>query len=586
MQDRRYKTHDRLLFHARKLALVSLALFFLILQIGNAQEAGTCRCCELGRIYAPYLKKLPAPQLRNNIGNSHLKISTKSAKAQQWFDQGMNLLHAFWEFEAYRCFLQAAKEDPECAMAYWGICMSLPGKNIEASEERKIALQSAQELAEKANEHEKLYIEMVRKLITSGTSSAILTLREIIQKNPNDPDAVAFLALWLRQGYDSNGRAKSTTKEALTLLQDALKKHPKHTGLNHYLIHVLEQGPDFEQARAAAELLPMVAPGSGHLVHMPGHIYYLAGEYEKACSAFRSCHSVESTYLKSAGITAIDNNNYLHNLHYLVYAAADQGKYKEALEAARSLSATRIPEQREKSQGAHQLHYLASTCTALAHMRAGHYDLAAASLLPDAVPAGSGASHYILLLRSYCSLVHAIRQPESSNRKTIIRREKLALSRHLKSLEAAKPPPSPESQVWAQATTTGKILLSEARAWIDHADREPGKFSTTWANMAIREYDRSGYTEPPLLITPVRESLGWLALHSGYPAQAREYFQASLKVRRKSGHAYLGIARSYVSEKNSPLAAQFYQKFLTAFAMADDELEEVAEAKKFIAENR
>ena len=101
-----------------------------------AQDKGTCRCCDLGRIYAPYLKKLPTPKKRDNIGNSHLKITTKSETAQEWFDQGLNLLHSFWEFEAYRCFLQAAKEDPDCAMAYWGICMSLPGKNAESTVER------------------------------------------------------------------------------------------------------------------------------------------------------------------------------------------------------------------------------------------------------------------------------------------------------------------------------------------------------------------------------------------------------------------------------------------------------------------
>ena len=572
-------------------------LFILALALpATAQDKSTCRCCDLGRIYAPYLKKLPAPKKRDDIGNSHLKVTTQSESAQEWFDQGLNLLHSFWEFEAYRCFLQAAKEDPDCAMAYWGICMSLPGKNAESTVERQIALQKAKDLAAdstlKLTEHEQLYIEMVNSLVKKGSRATIPSLRRIIKKFPDDVDAIAFLSLWLRDGYKTSstgkGEAKPGTAEAVKLLQEALKKHPQHTGLNHYYIHVLEQGPDFEQARAAALALPNAAPGAGHLVHMPGHIYYLAGEYEKACQAYRDCHKVEIAYLKAEAIPAVDNNNYLRNLHFIAFAASDQGKYTEALQAAAKLREVKVPVNRIKAVGAHQTYYLSSTVTALVHMRAGHYDLAAASLLPDAVPKTSAASHYILFLRSYCRLRHAFTHPEETNNAEIIRREKLGLNRHLTALKEANPGTSFESQSWAQAYTSCEILLSEARAWIDNStpNSTPNKpFKKTWASIAIRDYNRSGYTEPPLLITPVEESLGWLALHAGHPEQARKYFEASLLQRRQSGHAYLGIARSYRRENKATKATLFYKKFLEAFLEADKGLKQIEEARNFIAEH-
>ena len=551
-----------------------------------AQDKGTCRCCELGRIYAPYLKDLPPPKKRDNIGNSHLKITTSSPAAQQWFDQGLNLLHGFWEFEAYRCFLQAAKEDPECAMAYWGICMSLPGKNPESAQERATALAKAKEIAgaedSKVSDHEKLYIETVETLIKSGSKAAISKLRMIIKNNPEDVDATAFLALWLRDGYTPAGKPKPGTREAEELLSKALKKHTGHTGLNHYYIHVLEQGPDFEKARQAATALPVTAPGAGHLIHMPGHIYYLAGEYEQACQAFRDCHKVESAYLKAENIPPIDNNNYLHNLHFMAYSASDQGGYREALQAATELAGVKTPKGRDQSIGAHQIYYLSSTVTALVHMRSGRYELAAASLLPDSVPADSGARHYVLFLRSYCRLRHAIAHPTEANSGKVIQREKLALGSHLRALKAVKPDSSPAAQPWAQAHTACDILMNEARAWLDNAT--PGKpLKKTWANIAVRASDRSGYTEPPLLITPVRESLGWLALHAGHPSVAREYFQASLKERRKSGHAYLGIARSFLAEQNPNDAAEYYTKFLKAFSRADKGLPSLKEAEQFIS---
>lgn len=576
------------LFTLRPLWLTMVAVYSFTLPC-LTQTKDTCRCCELGRIYAPYLKELPPPKKRDNIGNSHLKITTSSPTAQQWFDQGLNLLHAFWEFEAYRCFLQAAKADPECVMAYWGICMSLPGKNPESAKERSAALAKAKALINQENnqvsDHEKLYVDMVETLIHQGSKAATIKLRGIIKQYPQDTEAIAFLALWLRDGYTPSGKPKSGTREAETLLTKALKKHPKHTGLNHYYIHVLEQGPDFEKARQAAIALPVAAPGAGHLVHMPGHIYYLAGEYEKACQAFRACHQIESTYLKDEKIPPIDNNNYLHNLHFIAYAAADQGRYREALKAAALLARVKIPRGREQAVGAHQIDYLSNTITALVHMRSGRYDLAAASLLPDNVPANSGARHYILFLRSYCRLRHAITHPQQLNNDAIINREKLALGNHLRSLKASKPTASSAYQPWAQAHTACNILINEARAWLDNAQPKT-PFKTTWASIAIRACNRSSYTEPPLLITPVEESLGWLALQNGTPDQARAYFSASLKKRRNCGHAYLGIARSYRAEKNTEKAVQYYSRFLSAFAKSDSNLPALIEAKAFIADHQ
>lgn len=555
-------------------------LILCLLLPAAAQKNGTCRCCELGRVYAPYLKDLPAPQPRRNIGNSHLKITTGSTEAQRWFDQGLNLLHAFWEFEAYRCFLQAAKADPDCAMAYWGICMSLPGKNIEAAKERSAALKTARTLAASAGEHEKLYIGMVERLIGAGTAAAVPELRKIVRRFPDDVEAAAFLGLWLRDGYDSAGKPKRGTKEAAALLQAALKKHPKHTGLNHYLIHVLEQGPDFEQARAAAVALPKAAPGAGHLVHMPGHIHYLAGEYEKACAAFRACRKVEKAYLAAEKIPAIDNNNHLHNLHFLAYAAADQGKYREALEAARALASVPVPEGRENSQGNSQLHYYGATMPALVHMRFRKFKRAAASLHPEKLPADSGAHHYASFLLSYCRLRQlpvSGREKDGAEYKNLIN----SMRQALQALEHSKPPASPESDAWGRAHTVCQIMLLDARAWNANTKNTGGTFDTTWPDLAVRTARRAPYTEPPLLVTPVEESMAHLALATGHFPEARRFFLASLKKRRMNGHAFLGLARSHAKE-NPDQATTLYQSVLDAFKHADPNLPELKEAKQFI----
>src|SRR5687768_4498891 len=107
---------------------------------------------------APMFSNLPAPPLMKGIGTASIKITTKSAEAQKLFDQGLNLMHAFWDMEAYRAFREATRIDPDCAMAWWGVYNSLGQNAQENAEERSNALKKAIELMPAASDHEKYYI--------------------------------------------------------------------------------------------------------------------------------------------------------------------------------------------------------------------------------------------------------------------------------------------------------------------------------------------------------------------------------------------------------------------------------------------
>ena len=74
----------------------------------------------------------------------HRPITTKSAEAQQYFDQGLTLVYAFNHDEAIRSFKQAAKLDPDCAMAWWGVALALgPNYNIDVTPETEVAAHQA-----------------------------------------------------------------------------------------------------------------------------------------------------------------------------------------------------------------------------------------------------------------------------------------------------------------------------------------------------------------------------------------------------------------------------------------------------------
>lgn len=522
--------------------LRSLFIPVILLTSTLAQENPRCRCCNLSRVHPEYLKHLPPPSFRKNIGKSHLKVTTSSPEAQRWFDQGLAHLHGFWEFEAYRSFLQALRHDPDCAMAYWGICMALPGKDNEAAAERKAALAIAQELSEKISPHEKAYLKLVGKLIQSGPTSALNELDEIISAHPDDYNAIAWRGLWANKGYQS-GKPKPETKKAIESLQAALKKAPDNVALNHYLIHILETGPDFEQARDAAKSLAKVATDSGHLTHMPGHIHYLAGEYEKACEAFLKCDQTETTYLKKEKIPDIDHKNYLHNLHYLIYAASDHGNYQLANQTAKRLAKITVPENRLKADGSQINRYTAPMAQAIPHIRARQFNKAAETLDENSIPKSSHARHFIRFLKSNCLLKGLIFRdgPLSDEEFATVRKLAFQQSKDAKLLKAASPSFFAETQPLALAKKTVAILKAETKALLDLAQlKKEDDLKLAWALMTL-DLDVD-YTEPPLLVTPAAETLGWAALSKSHPAQAIDFFTQALERRKQSGQIYQGLA--------------------------------------------
>src|SRR5208337_1812499 len=105
-------------------------------------------------------RDLPPPPLIEGIGEASLKITTNSEQAQAYFNQGLKLLHCFWDFEAYRAFKEAARLDPSAAMTYWGQyeALKLSGRHGSIQEEMDAALEKAKSLAGHASDHEQLYI--------------------------------------------------------------------------------------------------------------------------------------------------------------------------------------------------------------------------------------------------------------------------------------------------------------------------------------------------------------------------------------------------------------------------------------------
>ena len=242
-------------------------------------------------------EKLPPPVAMTGLGNSALTITTTSPEAQMWFNQGLNLLHDFWDYEASRAFEQAVRVDPKCAMCWWGLyhAEAFRGENDAWATG---ALKQAEALAGHATKAEKLYIAAAKESdkehlvakkgkktkpgmwTVAGAATAHVDsketkdFRKLVALSPNDVQAKIFLAESLVDGFDKDSKPKAGTAEAQGILAAVLEAHPNDTAANHYWIHAQEPGLHPELALDSSRKLGPLTATSGHMVHMPG-AYFL-----------------------------------------------------------------------------------------------------------------------------------------------------------------------------------------------------------------------------------------------------------------------------------------------------------------------
>ena len=278
--------------------------------------------------------QLPVPQKLTGIGNVHLQI-TATPEAQAWFDQGLNLLHDFWDYESARAFEQAIRVDPQCAMCYWGLYRAESYFHTTAPDYAALSLAKALSFEKHASKRERLYIDADAQTKSakgpSDVAAAIATWHKLVKKYPDDSQARVFLALAV--GFGS--------KEGIALLQAVIKDDPQNSAANHYYIHAVEASPHPEQALHSAEILPSLALASGHMVHMPGHIYYRLGDYANAELAFDASIKADETYMHAQHVGVDDDWNYVHNLMYAVANLLEEGKLKQATEYSAKLTGAR-----------------------------------------------------------------------------------------------------------------------------------------------------------------------------------------------------------------------------------------------------
>jgi tetratricopeptide (TPR) repeat protein len=569
--------------------------------VGLAQMsmAGHDMGMQMKEVPAP--DKLPVPVKMTGIGNSYLAIKA-SPEAQAWFEQGLNLLHDFWDYESARAFEQGIRVDANCAMCYWGLYQALMMRSNDANAYRDQALADAVRLKDKAGKEGQLYIEAAAaedeaaKAAGEGRSDdakEIAIWRQVVKENPKDLQAKIFLAGSVRDGYDEAGSPKKGTAEAIAILQEVLKAKPDDSAANHYWIHAVEASAHPEQALKSATVLASLAPASGHMVHMPGHIFFRVGDYAQAEKWFAASTAVDETYMRDQHVDVDDDWNYIHNLMYGVANLMEEGKLQEAVVLSRKLAGGRG----ELSATL----YLGSPRDGIARldeqlpvaMRLG--DWAAVQKMVEASKPDAKLENLNLLagqLKDYAGGMLAAQNgdlAEAQMASLKLDAELWRMSQKIKDApkkakEAATMPVKVTVMPDAKAGPllgNVSVMSLELRGAILAGQKRLAEAKALFAQ-AAQEEKALGYREPPGYIRPVGETEGAVLMQAGDFAGAHEAYAAALVERPDSGFGLYGMAKSSEAAGDAVKARAEYAKFIDAWKNCDPGLPEMDHAREYL----
>jgi tetratricopeptide (TPR) repeat protein len=479
--------------------------------------------------------------LISGLGTIHHPVSTANPQAQEFFDQGLNLIYAFNHDEAVRSFQHAAKLDPHLAIAYWGIALALgPNINSAIDPDRELAayqaVQQALALASKASKQEQDYITALAKRYSQDPSADLYQLAvdyakamaTLVERHPDDLDAATLYAESLMdlhpwQHWTKDGKPQPDTEKIVALLESVLKRNPNHTGANHYYIHAVEASPSPERALVSAKRLGSLAPAAGHLVHMPSHIYFRVGDYEGAMQANELAIAQDDIYIKKYQVQGTYPMMYYnHNVHFLMVASSMAGKYEDALQAADKLVAniTAINPYIPMLEG-----FMGSKM--LIQTRFHDWDAILKTPVPDAkLPTTTALWHFArgMAMATIGKLEDAV----SESRALLAAKQGIST--------VATIGFSPASRILDIAS---KVLDAKIAQ-----EKHDYQSAIQLLEKAVETEDTLDYVEPPDWYFPTRESLGSVLLAKGDYREAEKVFRADLEKYPHNGRSLFGLQAS------------------------------------------
>ena len=485
--------------------------------------------------------------------------TTCQGEAPQRFERAVALLHSFWFEEADRAFTSVSEADPQCAMAHWGIAMTMLANPMTRTapppalfQRGLAAVERAQQLAGGASPREQLWIEAVAAVYrdhqTKDHRSRMLAQEEAFRAlraaHPEDLEASIFYARTLVANSPPTDRSFAKNLEAANILEPLFRQHPEHPGLAHYLIHAYDAPPIAKRGLDAARRYASIAPAAPHALHMPSHIFTRVGAWDESIETNRRSAKIEDSPGQAA-----------HPMDYMVYGLLQQGRDREAKEFVDQ--AVGLP---DRFYGG-IIGYNAAAMPARFALERNRWEDAARLPLP------TGALPQVEALTRFARAIGAARsgQPE------LARREVVALGELEEKLKAADPE-------WAVRVGAQRLA---AAAWLAHAEGQHTDALRLGREAADLEETVEKHPVTPGPLLPARELYGDLLLAHRQPKEALAEYEKTLERDPNRARAISGAAQAAELAPDPASARKHYTELARLMEKADPERAEAARARAF-----
>jgi len=504
----------------------------------------------------------------SQLGTVHFPVSCSAAVLKP-FERGVALLHSFWYEEAEKEFRQIAKDDPRCAMAHWGVAMSLWHQLWNEPDAKVIKRgldegRTAKKLEKKATSRESAYIAAISafyddsgKLDHAARAKAYSdAMKKVYESYPDDHEAAAFYALSLLASEPHHDETFANRKAAAAILEKLFAIEPDHPGVAHYLIHSYDKPQLAELGIPAARRYAQIAPAAPHALHMPSHIFARVGLWQDDINS--NLASVAATR-KTAAMHMGGEGHQFHAMDFLFYAYLQSGREADARALMEEVKA--MPEMHDMYGVGFDPHLATEAQFASLYPLEMRDWAAAAALTAVAVPGTAQDS-----FRYWAKAIGAahLRQVDG-------------VRKDVKAIEAIHQKFVSEKKTdFAEATGTD---LNQARAWLAFAQGKYDDAVETLRPMADKE-DALG-DEPQGI--PTREMIAEILLEAKRPQQALVEYQTDLKLNPNRFNGLYGAARAAEEAGKQSEASEYYALLLKTCEGGNSTRPELSRAKELLA---
>ncbi len=502
------------------------------------------------------------------LGTVHFPVSCISS-VQKPFARGVALLHSFWYEEAEKEFLDIAKDDPHCAMAHWGIAMSLWHQLWDHPDEKVLArgrteVKIGQKLARHATQREQAYLAAASAFYTpknlkhaDRAKAYSDAMKKVYESNPDDHEAATFYGLSLIASEPANDKDFAARKQAAAILEKVFATEPDHPGVAHYLIHAYDRPELAQLGIPAARRYAKIAPAAPHALHMPSHIFARVGLWQGDINS--NIASIEATR-KTAAMGMGGEDHQFHAMDFLIYAYLQSGREADAQKAIAELKS--MPPTRNTYGMDFDMRLSSQVRSEASYVMELHDWKEAASLAPlTGVDPDYNAEIYL------ARALGAARSGQNDEaRKDIEEVKSIAKAARGKKHDG-------------EADFLDR-QINEPQAWIAHTE---GKDEDAIKMLrAIADTEKDGFSATGFI--PAQELLGDLLLEARRPQEALIEYQADLKLNPDRFDSLYGAAQAAGQAGSQKEASDYYAQLLKSCEGGSSTRAELTRAKELLAQ--